>query len=561
MQPFPIRHLRVLVGVSEIAELTDVSAAVVTNWRSRFETFPRPAMSGPRPQFDLLKVLSWLDSGEGPRGRLAPELPPETWWRFAVRAFLLDGLVPSPRETLSALLVLRHHRDGRQLEVFRRAEPEEPGDPMVRMLSVVAHEAEQGDERLRDLLVPALAGIDGRTALCLTDLIRVLFMENWTADALQQLETVLADDQAPAGPARTTTASLAALMAALSGVRPDDVVFDPACGEGAALLACARLVDGRVSLHGQELDDRTARIARSRLAIARLDADIAPPGHDSLRDDQFPGLLADVVVLDPPVNEQRAPLTRWIPHALSHVKPSGRAVIALPLSALIDVKAARRGHDKRLVHQIGELAAEGRLHAAVVLPRGHRGDVVGPIVLVVLAGADARLEHDRHIVMSIVDTRDPSIHEDELVPLIASYVRNAGPAALLDVPRSFISSDRVPHFGVLLTALQRAGEDVESTISTGPRRSSKRHHGAVEERVGADSLRAFDLPSTTSVSMASPSLRSVTQAPASRRSFERDVRDLLALLERLRPLIEDKAYKQLRDAMHQVSEHLDDEVW
>jgi hypothetical protein len=557
MQVIPVRHLRILVGVSEIGDLTGASAAVVTNWRSRFESFPRPAVAGARPQFDLVKVLTWLDSGAGPRDRFAPELSPESWWRLAVRAFHLEALVPAPRETLSALLVLRHHHAGERLRSLIGDSPTDDGLVVARELGAMVTAVEHGDDTPSGVFTP-LVEVSSDAALRITDLIRVLYMEGWASDPLQQLDTVLADDNASAGPARTTVTPLAMLMAALSGVNPGNVVFDPACGEGAALLACADLVDRHVVLHGQELEEGTWRIACCRLLLAGLDpSGLAKPGHDSLRADQFPDLRADVVVLDPPVNEPRAPLARWIPHALHHLMPEGRAVIALPLSTLVKVNAARRLPDKKVVRQFDELSDQRRLVGAVVLPRGHRGDVVGPIAVFVIGGAAATRRADEPMVVAAVDTRDQPSDGAVVEMLIASTADRRGLTALAELDAAYVSATFAADFTTFTEALTQAGESVEASITSGPRTSRKPSSATPDEPLAFMSSPLVDIPRmsrTFQQSVDRSTLHSVP--PIGSGGIETDVRALVRRIEKLRPLMGDDVYTQLADELDRVKKHL-----
>jgi hypothetical protein len=526
MQTLPSQHLRVLVGISEIANLTHVAIPVVTNWRGRFPSFPRPAVAGARPQFDLALVLRWLDSGDGPAGRSAPEIPPETWWRLTVRAFALEVSVAPPRQTLAALLVLHHHLLRRGDDTLLDDIGHDNDKAFAKHLRARAERAEADDPALRGLLLGSLGNLDPTAAAYVGDMIRVLALDGWSATPLGQLSVILAATDDPAGPDRTTTDVVATVMAALAAVRPGDVVLDPACGEGGALLACAVEADGQVQLYGQELDEGTWRIARARLFLAGLDpSGLAPPGFDSLREDQHRDLGADVVVLDPPVNESKAPLSRWIPHALGHIGPGGRAVIALPLSSVVPVRAARRKPDDAVVEQLRALADDRRLQAAVVLPRGHRGDVVGPIVLLVIGAGDVLRHGDQPMVVGMIDTHDAGDLEPGVTRQLAELVSRDGVAGLGATAIAPLSVATAETFNDALQALDEAGSEAESGITRGPRRSAQTE-------------------------------ASVPAVDRSESRLRDDVEALVRRIDSLRPLVGEAVYGQLVDELERVKRRL-----
>jgi hypothetical protein len=162
------------------------------------------------------------------------------------------------------------------------------------------------------------------------------------------------------------------------------VLYDPAAGEGELLLECADTLSRHghgVQVFGQELQPATWRIARTRLLIAGIPADLGEPGHDSIHDDRRPDLRADLVVVDPPIS---APLRAWVLHATGHLAHDGRAAIALPASAIVPVAAARRRPDDGLRDLLTEYAEAARVDSVVVLTRGVRPDVAGPLTIWVL---------------------------------------------------------------------------------------------------------------------------------------------------------------------------------
>ncbi len=256
----------------------------------------------------------------------------------------------------------------------------------VSALTGEAERIERAHRSLAGLLVEPLDSVDV-SATVLAELIRRLDEASAADGPVAVFEEVLrrtaetAAGRAEAG----TPADVATLMCQLSGIGSGSTVLDPAAGEGAILLAAARESAGNGStaaLRGQELDLANWRIATSRFLVHDVTADLGEPGLDSIRVDQWPDLRADAVLVDPPVGgtEVPAPLL-WVDHAIRHLAPGGRAVLALPAHAIVEVPSARRSTDPHLVARLDGLLHDGHVEGVVVTPRRIRSDVVGPMTL------------------------------------------------------------------------------------------------------------------------------------------------------------------------------------
>ncbi|MGW0787740.1 class I SAM-dependent DNA methyltransferase [Streptomyces sp. NPDC002911] len=87
-------------------------------------------------------------------------------------------------------------------------------------------------------------------------------------------------------------------------------VYDPACGSGGMFVQAAKFIEahrGRghkadLSVYGQELNERTWRLAKMNLAIHGIDANLATRWGDTFAEDKHPDLKADFVVANPPFN-------------------------------------------------------------------------------------------------------------------------------------------------------------------------------------------------------------------------------------------------------------------
>lgn len=130
-------------------------------------------------------------------------------------------------------------------------------------------------------------------------------------------------------------------------------VYDPACGSGGMFVQSEKSIEehggkvGQISVHGQESNDTTWRLAKMNLAIRGIDARIAH--GDSFHADGHPDLMADYVLANPPFNDSdwRGDLPNddkrwvfgvppagnanfaWVQHFIHHVAPAGMAGFVL----------------------------------------------------------------------------------------------------------------------------------------------------------------------------------------------------------------------------------------
>ena len=109
-----------------------------------------------------------------------------------------------------------------------------------------------------------------------------------------------------------------------------------------------------------------------------------------MNDDQHEGLLADLVMIDPPCGELDPPLERWIEFGLRHRAQDGSLTVLLPANRLAAVPSARRRPDAGLQELVRVLASDYAITTAIVMPRNLRTDVVGPLVLLHIGPATER---------------------------------------------------------------------------------------------------------------------------------------------------------------------------
>ncbi|MDX2682452.1 N-6 DNA methylase [Streptomyces sp. NY05-11A] len=324
-----------LVTGSEIARLAGVTRAAVSNWRRRYDDFPMPRGGGVNsPLFDLAEVRAWLD-----KQRKGQEVSVEVQLWQALRGIygedMLGGLVH-----------------------------------VARLLAEIEAPRELPADIVR--------------------LVRTLVESGGAAETVSTLAERFTDSVRRAGSDQVTPPRVVRAVRHFAGaVASDATLFDPACGIGTLLLAIGPQRGPRRC--GQESDARSA-------VFARLRADLT--GHtgvgvvrgDSLRDDQWTDLKADLVVCDPPVGESdwgREDLLldprwefgipsraegelAWLQHAYAHTAPGGRVLMVLPASVAYR-KAGRRIR--------AELVRRGVLTQVVALPSGTAASHALPVHL------------------------------------------------------------------------------------------------------------------------------------------------------------------------------------
>ncbi|GAA3477784.1 HsdM family class I SAM-dependent methyltransferase [Streptomyces yanii] len=326
-----------MVTGSEIARLASVTRAAVSNWRRRYDDFPAPAGGSMNsPLFALAEVQTWLD-----KQRKGQDVSPEVQLWQALRAVYGDDMV----EGLTAVAQLLADDGGKPPHTL----PEEA----VRLARVLAAHGSAGE------VVEALA-------------------ERFT------------DSVRRAGSDQVTSPRIVRALRYFAGaVAPDATVFDPACGIGTLLLAVGPERGPRRC--GQEADPRSARLAQLRADLTgQTGVDVA--AGDSLRDDQWPNLKADLVVCDPPVGDTdwgREDLLldsrwelgtpsraegelAWLQHAYAHTTPGGRVIMVMPASVAYR-KAGRRIR--------AELVRRGILTQVTALPAGTAASHALPVHL------------------------------------------------------------------------------------------------------------------------------------------------------------------------------------
>lgn len=130
-------------------------------------------------------------------------------------------------------------------------------------------------------------------------------------------------------------------------------IYDPACGSGGMFVQAEKFLEAHhkdktaLSIYGQELNERTWKLARMNLAIHGLNGNLGPVWGDTFARDLHPQMQADYVLSNPPFNikdwhrSEDDPRWRfgvppagnanyaWIQHILSKLAPGGSAGVVM----------------------------------------------------------------------------------------------------------------------------------------------------------------------------------------------------------------------------------------
>ncbi len=130
-------------------------------------------------------------------------------------------------------------------------------------------------------------------------------------------------------------------------------VYDPCCGSGGMFVQTEKFLESHnkegsnISVYGQELNERTWRMAKMNLAIHGLNGNLASRWGDTFARDQHPDMQADFVLANPPFNikdwarSESDPRWKfgvppagnanyaWLQHIISKLAPGGSAGVVM----------------------------------------------------------------------------------------------------------------------------------------------------------------------------------------------------------------------------------------
>lgn len=206
---------------------------------------------------------------------------------------------------------------------------------------------------------------------------------------LEILDQVIADTGSSYDGMFSTPVNIARLVVALANPQLDDRIYDPCFGTGNFLVAAWQHAERNRVAHfrknnlkkvtGVEINERIFFIGMTRMLLAGIrnpHLELANSLERELLSQHFPDAF-DLVLANPPIGAKNG-RERWrynhfafpandstglfVQHALSHLKPNGRAVIAVPEGFLF-----RGGADRELRRHLLE---QGQVEAVIGLPAG-----------------------------------------------------------------------------------------------------------------------------------------------------------------------------------------------
>lgn len=153
-------------------------------------------------------------------------------------------------------------------------------------------------------------------------------------------------------------------------------IYDPCIGMGGMVLPILNSKRSEVEIFGQEINPETLKFAKLNFLMQGYKANLA--SGDTLSNDAFPGLLADLVFCNPPFNLKTKKLKNanyaWVELCVAKMAKNGVAVVILPGTALVD---------KKFVEERRKLVREN-VSAVVNLPMDAFAGVSTPISILIL---------------------------------------------------------------------------------------------------------------------------------------------------------------------------------
>lgn len=447
-----------LLSPSDIAELAGVSRAAVSNWRNRFPDFPQRADgTEARPLFSRSQVSDWLFA-QGKSVRDSSAL--RVWSAIhALRPFAqVDDLVLEAHR----LIAVRHFADhGDEAASKLWAKLRDPhavlgvGDGHLgRVLHPILDETISHATRrpfFKEMAAPALAALANAIAS-----VEPSELLNTSALLLERAGAEAGRSGSSIGFVSSRTAALLA-AAANTGA----TVYDPAAGIAEAAQLIAARSPEQATVIGVDVNADALLIAATRACLRGIKATVHLA--NVLREDPHPGLLADIIVAEPPmglrwepadaINDERwrfgipprnSADFAWIQHVLAHLTPTGRGYVLTTRSALA------RGSEARI--RAGILKQD-LVRAIVGLPGRMLPNVSVPLALWVL-GEPANASEAETVL--VVDASNVEAPEGR----IAAWLTGASD----DVPHQRVGITEILAADSALTPARWVGAELDAPI-------------------------------------------------------------------------------------------------
>nr|WP_279219171.1 N-6 DNA methylase [Rhodococcus erythropolis] len=450
-----------LVAPSDIAEMARVSRGAVSNWRKRADDFPEArGGSAAKPLFARDEVLVWLSS----RGYSVKEDHGEARVWSTMNA--LRGAI-SPQTMGDLILTLACARKLSDESPAEHSPWDRVRDDVIHggldALSRVARQEAQHDSRW-SFLVEQPVGAVRADRYAVQEVVRAVSNIAPTGLALAAVSDYVLAKVARAqvrsgldhGFVDSRVSEVLGNLATTNGGR---VLYDPACGMGAALVAAldAGLHPDRIV--GHEINEHARQQAEQRAYLRGVDIELIH--GDVLAYDLDAQLRADIVIAEPPYGAQLPPSihvsdprwefgmptrrsseTTWIQHTVAHLAEQGRGFVVTPVGTLarsseklVRTELVRRGCVEAIIGLPGKMLPHVAVNLAVWVLRAPTGEGRPDVLFIdasdvadvekriggwlpALDGVDIDVPHQR------VDVRDVLAADGNLSP--ARWIQVAG---------------------------------------------------------------------------------------------------------------------------------------
>jgi hypothetical protein len=383
------------VSLSEVAQLAGVRPSAVSNWRSRSADFPMP-VDGTR--YLRAEIETWLrQHNKDVRVSRSTADGGQLLWHSAdaLRAMApVEEILVLLLQILTLRATAGTTREATLWPTLLR-EPSGLSDALVELGPRLAPD----DHFWRSALEPSAFArhIPPSAALSVLRAVDDLPRNSDWARVALEIVSGFPTRFGMRGAESFTPTGLGAVLLAMAGpVR--GTVYDPASGTGSLLAMAAEAAGAAdVRLYGQDIGVYAHRLSQLLLRLRSTPAELAL--GDTLVDDRFADVRADLVLAQPPIN-LRIPYRDalqfdarwawgipngtadwlWAQHAYSHLAQGGVAVIVLsagPLFRDADAQIRRRMLEDDALEAVVQLphamTPETSVHmVALVLRRGAR---------------------------------------------------------------------------------------------------------------------------------------------------------------------------------------------
>ncbi len=402
-----------LITAQQVAEVAMVGSSAVSNWRQRKADFPTPDSSG---LFDRDEIIRWLKAN----GRPVKEFGDSTGTRLWKVLDYLRGTGLNEAvgvELILQLLTLRAaalDNSSARLAALSGAwgELRDSTWPQREWRNVVSKHANE-DPDVERALQPQAEKLEEMVLVeIMTQTDYYESFEDCGTAARLLVDRWMETSGNRSGELASSPALSSIVVEVLKPI--SGTVYDPAAGAAAMLREAARSADGPVRLFGQELSEHSWRIGMLLLLLSESDFELR--AGDTLRFDEFPDLLADRIVADPPwglrnvhevppgvdarwpdgVSRRESSDSLWIRHCIHHLAADGVAAV-VTLAGLLFQERELRFREW--------LTASGHLQAVISLPSGMAFGTALPPVLLLLG----RRPHTTNKTVLFMDASESEI--------------------------------------------------------------------------------------------------------------------------------------------------------